>query len=108
MREELAVQNDVTVVGEADNGVRALQEIAALEPDVVFLDIQMPQMGGFEVISGLRGGPHLPVIIVVTAYDQYAIRAFDEGAMDYLLKPVSQLRLGRALDRARQIQGSRA
>ena len=107
MREELAVQNDVTVVGEADNGVRALQEIAALEPDVVFLDIQMPQMGGFEVISGLRGGPHLPVIIVVTAYDQHAIRAFDEGAIDYLLKPVSQLRLGQALSRARQIQGSR-
>ena len=60
--------------------------------------------GRFEVIQQLRGGAHLPVIIVVTAYDQYAIRAFDEGAVDYLLKPVAQPRLLRALDRARQLQ----
>jgi DNA-binding LytR/AlgR family response regulator len=108
LREEIEVQPDVTVVGEADNGVRALEEITSLQPDVVFLDLQMPQMGGFEVIQRLRGGPHLPVIIVVTAYDQHAIRAFDEGAIDYLLKPVSQPRLIQALDRARQLHKSRA
>jgi two-component system, LytTR family, response regulator len=106
LREELEVQPDVTVVGEADNGVRALEEITSLQPDVVFLDLQMPQMGGFEVIQRLRGGPHLPVVIVVTAYDQHAIRAFDEGAIDYLLKPVSQPRLTQALDRARQLHNS--
>ena len=108
LREEIEVLPDVTVAGEADNGVRALEEIASLQPDVVFLDLQMPQMGGFEVIQRLRGGPHLPVIIVVTAYDQHAIRAFDEGAIDYLLKPVSQPRLIQALDRARQLHNSRA
>ena len=108
LREGIEVQPDVTVIGEADNGVRALEEITSLQPDVVFLDLQMPQMGGFEVIQRLRGGPHLPVIIVVTAYDQHAIRAFDEGAIDYLLKPVSQPRLIQALDRARQLHTSRA
>ena len=107
LREEIELQPDITVVGEADSGVRALQEIISLRPDVVFLDLQMPQMGGFDVIQQLRGGPHLPVIIVVTAYDQHAIRAFDEGAIDYLLKPVSQPRLIQALERARQLHNSR-
>ena len=107
LREELEVQPDITVVGEADNGVRALEAIESLQPDVVLLDLQMPRMGGFEVIQRLRGGPHLPVIIVVTAYDQHAIRALDAGAIDYLLKPVPQARLLQALDRARQLHHSR-
>lgn len=107
LREELELQPDVDVAGEADTGVRALEEIAALRPDLVFLDLQMPEMGGFEVIQNLHGGDHLPVIIVVTAYDQYAIRAFEEGALDYLLKPVGQARLMQSLDRARGLAGSR-
>ena len=107
LREELELQTDIEIVGEADTGVRALEEIAALRPDLVFLDLQMPQMGGFEVIQQLHSGTHLPVVIVVTAYDKYAIRAFDEGAVDYLLKPVAQPRLIRALDRARQLVGNR-
>jgi two-component system LytT family response regulator len=94
LREELELQPDVEIVGEADTGTRALSEIATLQPDLVFLDLQMPQMGGLEVIQQLRGGQHLPVIVVVTAYDQYAINAFDEGAIDYLLKPVGQARPG--------------
>ena len=107
LREEMEGHLDVTVVGEADNGLRALEEISSLQPDVVLLDLQMPQMGGFEVIQRLQGGPHIPVIIIVTAYDQHAIRAFDAGAIDYLLKPVSQPRLIQALERARQLHGSR-
>jgi two-component system, LytTR family, response regulator len=107
LREELELLPDIEVVAEADTGARTLEQIDSVRPDVVLLDLQMPQMGGFEVIQRLRGGPHLPVIIVVTAYDQHAIRAFDEGAVDYLLKPVGQARLVRALDRARELLGSR-
>jgi two-component system LytT family response regulator len=107
LREELELQPDVEIVGEAESGLHALREIASLQPDVVFLDLQMPEIGGFDVIQRLRGGAHLPVIIVVTAYDRYAIRAFEEGAIDYLLKPVAQPRLMRSLDRARQLLNSR-
>lgn len=107
LREELEQQPAVEVLGEADNGTRALVEIETLKPDVVLLDLQMPRMGGFEVIQELRGGPHVPVVIVVTAYDQYAIRAFEEGAIDYLLKPVAQARLVKALDRARELLSRR-
>jgi two-component system LytT family response regulator len=107
LREELELQSDIDIIGEADTGVRALAEIAALQPDLVFLDLQMPEMGGFEVIQQLRGGAYLPVIVVVTAYDQHAIKAFDEGAIDYLLKPVGQSRLVQCLQRARQLLNSR-
>jgi two-component system, LytTR family, response regulator len=107
LREELELQADVEVAAEADNGARALVDIETLKPDVVLLDLQMPRMGGFEVIQELRSGAHLPVIIVVTAYDQYAIRAFEEGAIDYLLKPVAQPRLLKALDRARELLSRR-
>jgi DNA-binding LytR/AlgR family response regulator len=108
LREELELQPDVEIVGEAETGTQALAEISALQPDLVFLDLQMPEMGGFEVIQQLRGGQHLPVIVVVTAYDQYAIKAFDEGAIDYLLKPVGQTRLVQTLERIRRLHGSRA
>ena len=81
LREELELLPDIEIVGEADTGVRALESIASLQPDLVFLDLQMPEMGGFEVIQQLRGGSHIPAVIIVTAYDQHAIRAFDEGAL---------------------------
>lgn len=105
LREELEICPDVRIVGEAENGDLALEQIANLEPDLVFLDLQMPGIGGFEVIRRLPAG-RLPVIVIVTAFDQHAIRAFEEGAVDYLLKPVSQARLQKALDRARQLQGN--
>jgi two-component system LytT family response regulator len=107
LREEIEQQPDIEIVGEAADGVRALEEIASTQPDLVFLDLQMPQMGGFEVIQRLSRGAHLPVVIVVTAYDQHAIRALDAGALDYLLKPVSPARLTQALDRARKLLGRR-
>ncbi|MGD0199402.1 MAG: response regulator [Bryobacteraceae bacterium] len=106
LREELEQVRDVEIVGEAEHGQEALRKIAALEPDVVFLDLQMPGMGGFDVIRKLQGGK-LPIVVIVTAYDQHAIQAFEAGAVDYLLKPVTEARLRKALDRVRQLHGKR-
>jgi DNA-binding LytR/AlgR family response regulator len=104
LREELELFPDVAVVGEAENGIQALERISELHPTLVFLDLQMPGMGGFEVIANLRGGP-IPAIIIVTAFDQHAIQAFEAGAINYLLKPVGETRLEKALERARSLQG---
>src|SRR5215469_4820152 len=104
LREALEQFPDVLVIGEAENGRDALQKIGKLAPDLVFLDLQMPVMSGFDVVRNL-GGPSLPVIVIVTAFDQHAIEAFEAGAIDYLLKPVSESRLRRAVDRARTLQG---
>jgi two-component system LytT family response regulator len=101
LREELEAVAEIKIVGEAENGRQALEQIAELKPDLVFLDLQMPVMGGFEVVRNLGAG-NLPVIIIVTAFDQHAIEAFDKGAVDYLLKPVGEVRLRKAVERARQ------
>ena len=92
-------------MGEADNGEIALDQISALMPDLVFLDIQMPAMSGFEIINRLNGG-HMPVIVMVTAFDRHAVRAFEAGAVDYLLKPVSQPRLQQSVERAARLRQS--
>ena len=76
LREELEALPAVVIVGEAENGKQALRQIAELQPDLVLLDLQMPLMGGFEVVRKLSGG-HLPVVVIVTAFDQYAIGAFE-------------------------------
>ena len=102
LREELEAFRDVEIVAEADNGKIALDLIDIHRPDIVFLDLQMPVMGGFETVSRLNGSA-LPVIIILTAYDEFALRAFEAGAVDYLLKPVSQQRLARTLERARRL-----
>lgn len=107
LREELELIPEVRVVGEAGDGREALQKIAKLTPDVVFLDLQMPVMSGFEVVRNLSGPP-LPVIVIVTAFDQHAIEAFEAGAIDYLLKPVGEARLRTAVDRARNLQSKPA
>jgi DNA-binding LytR/AlgR family response regulator len=101
LAEELAEMEAVSVVGEAENGETALRQIEGLRPDLVLLDIQMPVMDGFEVIRRLRGP--LPAIVFVTAYSEHALRAFEIGAVDYLLKPISVERLQAALERARAI-----
>jgi DNA-binding LytR/AlgR family response regulator len=103
LREELEEAEGVEVIGEASSGWEALEHIRSREPDVVFLDLQMPGMGGFDVVRQLDG-PHLPWVVVVTAYDQHAIEAFDAGAVDYLLKPVSQQRLEKSLERVRSLR----
>lgn len=97
----LAAFPDLTVVAEADNGLDAIEHIAAAKPDAVFLDIQMPGMDGFEVLENLPTRPH---IVFATAYDQYAIQAFEANAVDYLLKPIEADRLARAVARLRERQ----
>ena len=108
LREELEMIEGVEVVGEADNGAKALEQIAKHGPDLVLLDLQMPAMGGFEVVSGIRRGSHMPVIVIVTAYDSYAVQAFEAGAIDYLLKRVAQERLRQAVERARRVSERQA
>jgi two-component system, LytTR family, response regulator len=103
LREEMEAMPGVEVAGEAEDGQGALAQIATLHPDVVFLDIQMPGMSGFDVVRAFRGGEQMPVFIFVTAFNQHAIQAFEEGAIDYLLKPVSQQRLEKAVEKARKL-----
>ena len=91
---------DVEIAGEAGDGRSAVSAIRALTPDIVLLDVQMPEMDGFEVLHEV-GADRLPAIIFVTAFDRYALRAFEVHALDYLLKPVTGERLMEALDRAR-------
>ena len=92
----------VEVIGQAGNGVEALSTIERLQPDVVFLDVQMPGLTGFEVARRMLDRNNGSHIIFVTAYDQHAIEAFEVNAVDYLLKPVEQARLEMALQRARR------
>jgi DNA-binding LytR/AlgR family response regulator len=104
LREELSLMPRVELVGEAEDGPQALRKIADLQPDLVFLDLQMPQMSGFEVVRRLTSAP-LPVIVIVTAFERHAIEAFEAGAIDYLLKPVRAERLLKAVERARDLFG---
>jgi two-component system LytT family response regulator len=103
LREELELLEDIELVAEADSGIGALDQIARHRPDLVFLDLQMPAMGGLDVVRRLKHGDHIPVIVIVTAYDQFAIQAFEAGAIDYLLKPVGQERLAEAVERAKRL-----
>jgi DNA-binding LytR/AlgR family response regulator len=103
LREELDMLDDVEIVGEAENGAAALEKISEQRPDLVLLDLQMPGMGGLDVVRNLRRGAHMPVIVMITAYDKYALQAFEAGAVDYLLKPVGEERLAEAVKRAKGI-----
>jgi DNA-binding LytR/AlgR family response regulator len=101
----LASMEDVEVIGEATDGVQAVELIESESPDLVLLDIQMPELDGFGVVEALE---EPPPVVFVTAYDEYAIRAFEVCALDYLLKPFSHQRLAAAIGRARdQIAGER-
>jgi two-component system, LytTR family, response regulator len=103
LREELELIDDVEVIGEAADGAAALEKIGSEEPDLVLLDLQMPAMGGLDVVRQLKQSKHVPVIVIVTAYDQHALEAFEAGAIDYLLKPVGQARLTQAVERAKRV-----
>ncbi len=98
LRRLLASHPEIEIAGEAQNGEQALELIPKLAPDVVFLDIQMPEMTGFELLTKLDD---VPQIIFTTAYDQYAIRAFEVAALDYLLKPIAPARLAAAVAKLR-------
>ena len=97
------LRNDpaIEVIGECGDGQSAIDAIRSLSPDLIFLDVQMPEVDGFEVLRRLGSG-RMPAVIFVTAYDRYALQAFDSNAIDYLLKPFSQERFRRALSRAKE------
>ena len=100
IREMLKDDRETLIIGEARNGREALEAITAHAPDIVFLDVQMPDMNGFEVLNTLRV-KQMPLIIFVTAYDQHAVRAFEVQAIDYLMKPFDRKRFAKALDHAK-------
>jgi len=106
LREHLARHPDVTILAECANGFEAVKAISDLSPDLVFLDVRMPGLDGFEVLELLPkredGGP---AIVFVTAYDEFALKAFDANAVDYLLKPFDRPRFEAALERARLRRG---
>jgi two-component system, LytTR family, response regulator len=101
VRKMLLRSSEFEIVGECENGYEAISRIREARPDLVFLDVQMPEVDGFGVIEALKT-ERLPHIIFVTAYDQYAVRAFDVHALDYLLKPFDQERFAEALERAKR------
>lgn len=96
----LGDEPDVEVVAECADGAQALQEIQRRQPDLLFLDVQMPRLNGFEVLEALSPGA-VPVVIFTTAHDEHAIRAFEFNALDYLLKPFSEARFRKSLHKAR-------
>ncbi len=101
IRSLLVEAEDVEVIAECANGKEAIQAIDESLPDLLFLDIQMPELDGFDVLQAVGVG-HVPVVIFVTAYDQFALRAFEAHALDYLLKPFDDERFEAALQRARE------
>ena len=103
VREHLAAHPDVEVAAECANGFEALKAAAQFQPDLIFLDIQMPKLDGFEVLELLEADGKRPAVVFVTAYDQHALRAFEAHAVDYLLKPFSKERFDAALAKARTL-----
>ena len=103
VREHLAAHPDVEVAAECANGFEALKAAALHQPDLIFLDIQMPKLDGFEVLELLEAEGKRPAVVFVTAYDQHAMRAFESHAVDYLLKPFSKERFDAALAKARAL-----
>lgn len=101
----LSYDNNLEVVGEAENGQDAVDKIDDLHPDLIFLDVQMPGFDGFEVVRRLR---FRPLIVFTTAYDEYALKAFEENSIDYLLKPIEQKRLDKAVDKLQRVYSSPA
>jgi len=108
LREMLAGHPEIEIAAVCANGFDAVKAIAETAPALLFLDVQMPKLDGFEVLElAATGNPDPPAVIFVTAYDQYAMRAFDAHAVDYLLKPFSAERFERALERAKARLGQR-
>ena len=102
----LAAHPEVRIAGEASDGLQAVEKIDRLRPDLVFLDIQMPGLDGFQVIRSLPSGVPRPLIIFVTGFDQHALEAFQANALAYLLKPVETERLSAVLERAAKLCGA--
>lgn len=94
---------DFEIIAEAKNGQEGLEKITQLKPDVIFLDIEMPEMTGFEMLAQLD---FMPLVVFATAYDQYAIRAFEENSIDYLLKPIETERLEKTVEKLRKLKSN--
>jgi two-component system LytT family response regulator len=106
LRQFLAREPDIEIAGECANGRQAIEAIQRDKPDLVFLDVQMPRLNGFDVCDGVRAAGHaMPLVIFVTAFDQYALKAFEVHAIDYLLKPFDRDRFHKSLDHARRQLG---
>jgi two-component system LytT family response regulator len=104
VREYLSTHRDIEIAAECSNGFEAVKAVTELKPDILFLDIQMPKLNGFEVLELVDENP---IVIFVTAYDEYALRAFDVHAVDYLLKPFSKERFAEALLHAKERIGKK-
>ena len=107
LRVFLQEQSDIEIVGECSNAVEGIGAVHKLRPDVLFLDIQMPRISGLEMV-GMLDPEHRPYIVFLTAFDEYAIKAFEEHAFDYLLKPIDEARLEKTLARLRQERSKQA
>ncbi len=105
LRQALAPHADVRIIGECEDGDEALARVPEWAPDLLFLDIQMPGLDGFELLQALEAPP---MVVFTTAYDQHALRAFEAQAMDYLLKPLDPARVDRALEKARLLARGRS
>lgn len=99
----LTAYSDVEVIGEAEDGVEGLERISEIKPDLIFLDIEMPRLNGFEMLRALPAVESFPLIVFITGYDEHALAAFEADALAYLLKPVEAQRLTSVLARARQL-----
>jgi two-component system, LytTR family, response regulator len=106
LRVRLERANDIEIVGECGNGVEAIERINVLSPELIFLDIQMPELSGFEVLRAAQPKA-IPHVVFVTAFDEYALRAFEVHALDYLLKPVDDERLAATLRHVREVMSAR-
>src|SRR5919199_87748 len=100
IRQLLGPHRDIAVVAEARNGRETLRALRELRPDLLFLDVQMPDLDGFDVLREI-GAKSMPAVIFVTAYDEFAVRAFDAHALDYLVKPLVESRFNEAIERVR-------
>jgi two-component system, LytTR family, response regulator len=107
LRALLRAEPTIEILGDAEDGPSAVRAIARLRPDLVFLDVQMPGQNGFDVIQevAVRDPEHCPAVVFVTAFDRYAMKAFDVHAVDYLLKPFDRARLRQAIGRATKLAG---
>jgi two-component system LytT family response regulator len=101
VRQLLSPHQDVDVVAETRNGRETVRALRELKPELLFLDVQMPELDGFDVLREI-GPQHMPAVIFVTAYDEFAVRAFDAHALDYLVKPLEESRFAEALERVRE------
>src|SRR6188508_2923867 len=106
VRRYLRSETDIELLADCMNGAEAVAAIKEYRPDIVFLDVQMPEKDGFKVIQEI-GVEAMPIVIFITAHDEFAIRAFESQAMDYLLKPFGEARLHQALRRARSLLAKR-